>query len=166
MRSKVKELELMGPLSRRQLQLDSRRGQPLPEPLRRQAEAFFAEDFSDVRLHVGPEPRRLGARAFTVGSHIYVNPEEYEPGSDEWLRLIGHELAHVVQQRSGRARNPHGHGVAVLNDPHLEAEADRRGLAFAESVSRQPPPPPEPLPLARAVTGGPPTRLSWRRPRP
>lgn len=136
MRSKVKTLELQGPLTWRALHLDWRRGSPLPEAIRRPAEEFFGEDFSDVRIHVGPEARRLGARAFTVGSHIYIDPQEHDPSSEEWLRLLGHELTHVVQQRSGRARNPHGHGVAILNDPGLEAEANRRGFAFATAVSR------------------------------
>jgi hypothetical protein len=102
----------------------------------RLASRFFGEDLSEVRLFVGPEPGRLGALAFTLGSRIHIAPEEDRPFSARWLRLLGHELAHVVQQRQGRARNPHGRGVVVLKDPALEAEADRMGEAFAAAASR------------------------------
>lgn len=114
----------------------SGRGRPLPPPLLRLASRFFGEDLSEVRLFVGPEPARLGALAFTLGSRIHIAPEEDRPFTDRWLRLLGHELTHVVQQRQGRARNPHGRGVFVLKDPALEAEADRMGEAFAAAASR------------------------------
>jgi Domain of unknown function (DUF4157) len=87
-------------------------------------------------VHVSSAPGRLGAVAFTTGSDIYFAPGRYEPGSPEGLRLLGHELAHVVQQRQGRVRNPHGHGVAVVKDPELEAEADRMGRALQTARPR------------------------------
>ena len=42
-------------------------------------------------------------------------------------QLLGHELAHVVQQRQGRVRNPFAGTPAVVQDRALEAEADRLG---------------------------------------
>jgi hypothetical protein len=45
--------------------------------------------------------------------------------------LLGHELTHVVQQRAGRVRNPYASGIAVVQDPALEAEADRMGWQAA-----------------------------------
>jgi hypothetical protein len=106
------------------------RGVPLPEKVRQEAEQLFGADFSEVRIHVGPEAARMGALAFTMGSDIYFAPGLYDPDSEKGLGLLGHELAHVVQQRSGRARNPHGYGVAVVRDEALEAEADRMGRAL------------------------------------
>ena len=47
------------------------------------------------------------------------------PETIQGQQLLGHELAHVVQQRAGRARNPLGSGLAVVQDRALEAEADR-----------------------------------------
>lgn len=44
---------------------------------------------------------------------------------------MGHELAHVVQQRAGRVRNPLGSGLAVVQDRALEAEAERMGQRAA-----------------------------------
>jgi hypothetical protein len=54
-------------------------------------------------------------------------------------QLLGHELAHVVQQRAGRVRNPLGIGLAVVHDKALEAEADRLGQRVAApQVALQP----------------------------
>ena len=106
-------------------------GQRLPEAVQQKMEATFGTDFSDVRIHTGPEAASIGALAFTMGSTIYFAPGQYNPTTSHGQRLIGHELAHVVQQRAGRVRNPFGHGVAVVQDPGLEAEADRMGMRAA-----------------------------------
>lgn len=91
-------------------------------------ETAFRTHFDDVRIHIGPEAASLGALAFTTGSQIYFAPGQYQPTTPHGLRLLGHELAHVVQQKSGRVRHPTGHGVAIVQDPVLEAEADRMGI--------------------------------------
>jgi hypothetical protein len=112
------------------------RGRPLPAEIRRLAEEVFGVDLSDVRVHVGAGARQIGARAFTSGADVYFAPDQYDPGSERGLRLLGHEIAHVVQQRRGQARNPYGHGVAIVRDPALEAEADRMGEALAARARR------------------------------
>ena len=94
-------------------------------------EAFFNTSFADVRVHVGPEAPSIGALAFTHGTDLYFAPGQYNPQSPQGQQLLGHELTHVVQQRAGRVRNPLGTGVAVVQDPALEAEADRMGLRAA-----------------------------------
>ncbi len=112
-------------------------GKPLPEPVQRKMEAALGADFSDVRIHVGAEAPNIGALAFAHGSDLYFAPGLYDPHTTHGQRLLGHELAHVVQQRNGRVRNPFGSGVAVVQDPALEAEADRLGMmAAAHSVPR------------------------------
>ena len=90
-------------------------------------------DFSDVRVHVGPEASSIGAIAFTWGSDIYFAPGQYNPDTMQGRMLLGHELTHVVQQRDGRVSNPYGSGVAVVQDRALEAEADRMGMLAARS---------------------------------
>lgn len=106
-------------------------GQPLPEAIQQKMESFFGTDFSDVRIHVGQEAASIGALAFTHGSNIYFAPGLYSPGTPQGQQLLGHELTHVVQQRAGRVGNPFGSGVAVVQDPLMEAEAERMGLRAA-----------------------------------
>ena len=109
-------------------------GQPLPEPIQKKMESFFNTSFADVRVHVGNEAPSIGALAFTHGTDLYFAPGQYNPQSPQGQQLLGHELTHVLQQRAGRVRNPLGAGVAVVQDPALEAEAERMGL-----VPRRPP---------------------------
>lgn len=106
-------------------------GRALPEAVQQKMESFFGASFGDVRVHVGPEAPAIGALAFTLGSDIYFAPGQYDPASPRGQQLLGHELAHVVQQRQGRVRNPFGAGIAVVQDPGLEAEADRMGQRAA-----------------------------------
>jgi Domain of unknown function (DUF4157) len=105
--------------------------QRLPEAIQRKMETLFRADFSDVRVHVGQEAASIGALAFTHGPDLYFAPGQYNPNSPHGQRLLGHELAHVLQQKSGRVRNPFGSGLAVVQDPGLEAEAERLGLRAA-----------------------------------
>ncbi|HEX8625727.1 MAG TPA: DUF4157 domain-containing protein [Allosphingosinicella sp.] len=105
-------------------------GQSLPTALLAKMEAAFGADFSAVRVHIGPQPTRIGAIAFTTGNDLYFAPGQFQPATMTGQRLIGHELAHVVQQRQGRVRSQAA-GVAVVQDPVLEAEADRLGMRAA-----------------------------------
>lgn len=106
-------------------------GQRLPEAVQKKMEAFFQADLSDVRIHVGPQAASIGAVAFTHGTDIYFAHGQYDPTSAHGQRLLGHELTHVIQQRAGRVRNPFGSGVAVVQDPLLEGEAESMGAQAA-----------------------------------
>jgi hypothetical protein len=111
-------------------------GQPLPPAVRTKMESFFGASFGEVRIHVGPQASAIGALAFTQGTDIHFAPGQYNPQTPQGQQILGHELAHVVQQRAGRVRNPFGSGVAVVQDHALEAEADRMGHSAA---AHQPP---------------------------
>jgi hypothetical protein len=102
-------------------------GRPLPAPLRARMERMLGHDFSQVRPIVGAHVRALGARAFVLGGQLHVAPEEFAPASAEGQRLLGHELAHVVQQRQGRSRAPAAGGLWLDSDPVLEREAESAG---------------------------------------
>jgi hypothetical protein len=106
-------------------------GQPLPNPVRQQMESFFRSGFGDVRVHLGSQAASIGALAFTHGSNVYFAPGQYNPNTAQGLQLIGHELAHVVQQRSARVHNPFGSGIAVVDDRNLESEAEQLGQRAA-----------------------------------
>lgn len=77
-------------------------GYPIPPSVRHNLEATFGEDFSTVRVHHGHEATMAGALAFTRGDNIHFAPGTYNPYSAHGQELLGHELAHVVQQRQGR----------------------------------------------------------------
>jgi hypothetical protein len=94
-------------------------------------ETAFGADFSDVRVHIGHEVSSLGAIAYTWGTNIHFAPGQYNPHTIQGQKLLGHELWHVVQQKSGRVKNPFGGSVAVVQDHALEAEADRMGIKAA-----------------------------------
>jgi hypothetical protein len=97
-------------------------------------EAAFRTSFADVRVHVGPEAGTLGAMAFTHGSNLYFAPGQYDPATHHGHRLLARQLAHVVQQREGRVKNPFRTGIAVVQSPQLDAEAERmatRAMSFA-----------------------------------
>ncbi|MQP67339.1 DUF4157 domain-containing protein [Niveispirillum sp. SYP-B3756] len=117
-------------------------GRALPDVVRTKMEFFFKADFSDIRVHVGPEAPSIGALAFTTGSNLYFAPGQYNPDTPQGQALLGHELTHVIQQRQGRVRNPFGNGIAVVQDRNLEAEADRMGqrAALSRAPATNPPP--------------------------
>lgn len=113
-------------------------GQRLPADVLQKMESFFDTSFADVRVHVGPQATAIGALAFTQGSNLYFAQGQYSPHTSRGQQILGHELAHVVQQRAGRVRNPFASGVAVVQDRTMEAEADRLGqLAAAHQVAVQ-----------------------------
>lgn len=81
----------------------SNSGQPLPDSLREFFEPRFGMDFSQVRIHTDSESvqmnKELGAKAFTFGTDIYFNEEQYNSGYSG-KKLLAHELTHVIQQRA------------------------------------------------------------------
>lgn len=111
----------------------------MPAPVQAKMERAFGVDFSSVRVHEGPDAGERGAHAFTQGEHIHFAPGRYHPTSHEGQELLGHELAHVVQQRAGRVAVPQAKresGAAPINaDPALEAEADLMGARAARGES-------------------------------
>lgn len=100
-------------------------GAALDSDLRGRFESSLGDSFDDVRIHTGPEAdelaRSVSARAFTTGTDVYFAQGEYSPGSNEGGRLLGHELAHVVQQRGAPSSGPLR--VSEPGEP-LEREAD------------------------------------------
>jgi peptidoglycan hydrolase-like protein with peptidoglycan-binding domain len=64
-------------------------------------------DLGAVRIHTGPQAEAaaasVGARAFTVGSHVVFGAGAYAPHTAAGRGVLAHELAHVVQQTRGLA---------------------------------------------------------------
>jgi hypothetical protein len=103
-------------------------GDPLEHSVRAYMEPRFGVDFGGVRVHTGSEAaqlnRSVSAQAFTHGSDIYMNQGKYAPGTTSGLRLLAHELAHVVQQEgSGIRRIMRWGGATKHNEVTAEAFA-------------------------------------------
>ncbi|MBT8341824.1 MAG: DUF4157 domain-containing protein [Desulfatitalea sp.] len=103
-------------------------------------EPVLGHDLSGVRIHTHGEAdrmaRQIGARAFTTGSHIAFATGEFNAASTEGLRLLAHELTHVVQQgaagpRVAAAATPSisriGAGSNAVYQREAEAEETQSG---------------------------------------
>jgi hypothetical protein len=110
------------------IQAELHGGHPLDAPARQRMEASFGTSFSGVRVHddaiADGINSRLRARAFAVGNHIAFANGQYRPGTPSGDMLLAHELAHTIQQGSGRARAGGGR-----EDRELERGADRAAMA-------------------------------------
>jgi hypothetical protein len=110
---------------------DAGAGAALPEPTRFKLQDLFGTDLSAVRVHQGGAAPSVGALAYAQGDDVHFAPGRFQPGTPDGDRLIGHEVAHVVQQREGRVAAPQ-HKGAVVADAALEAEADAFGDRAAQ----------------------------------
>jgi len=105
-------------------------GAPLDGGTLATMEGSLGESFDDVRVHRDSESdslnRSLGAKAFTTGSDIFFR-QDTSPTDHS---LLGHELTHVVQQRSGAVGGGAGMQVGPANDA-FESAADSAGSQLA-----------------------------------
>jgi outer membrane protein OmpA-like peptidoglycan-associated protein len=115
------------------LQLKAGPGFNNRNPVMAKMEEAFDSDFSDVNLHTeSEEASQMGALAYAQGNDVHFAPGQYNPGSQAGQELLGHELAHVVQQRNGRVGTQAKQGGIPLNqDSGLESEADAMGKLAA-----------------------------------
>lgn len=69
-----------------------------------QFERAFGADFRDVTIHTGAYAeeiaRNQNAEAVTIGNDIYFAPGKYAPGTEDGIKLLAHELQHVVQNQN------------------------------------------------------------------
>jgi hypothetical protein len=119
-------------LTRAQTAIPTVGGEPLEPTIQARMERSFRHDFSTVRVHQGRAAADLGALAFTSGKDIHFAPGQYDPHGSRGQELLGHELAHVVQQSSGRVQpTVQGKGMSINDDERLEREADEAGARAA-----------------------------------
>ncbi len=101
------------------------RGRPLDSGIRTELEGQLGADLTRVRVHTDPaaaaSAEALDATAYTIGSDIVFGAGAYRPTEPAGRALLGHELAHVVQQTRGG-------GTAGAG---AEADADRAAAAVA-----------------------------------
>ena len=77
-------------------------GQPLDNKTKDFMEPRFGHDFSNVRIHTdsnaGKSAQAINALAFTIGHNIVFDGGKNSPETISGLKLLAHELTHVVQQ--------------------------------------------------------------------
>ncbi len=122
-------------------------GKPLEPEVRSEMEVPFEHDFSQVRVHTDAEADKLsqglGAKAFTTGSDVFFRQGAYQPDSESGERLLGHELAHVIQQE-GKSTSSIIGGADLTGKPgdvfERQAEAAGKDTANNNLVTIQPAP--------------------------
>ncbi|MGA2286869.1 DUF4157 domain-containing protein [Bradyrhizobium sp.] len=112
-------------------------GQSLDPAVRAFMEPRFGHDLSRVRMHTDTKAaesaRAIDARAYTVGAHVAFGPRQYAPRTAAGLKLLAHELTHVLQQ------------PPVANDANSsedlrfglpDASAEREAEAVSDAIAR------------------------------
>jgi hypothetical protein len=111
-------------------------GRPLDENTRRQMESFFGASLGDVRIHADANAAQfaanMGAEALTVGRDIYFGAGRFDPSSQKGKALLGHELTHVLQQRT---IEPRRQGMTPGSVEVLESEAQTLARRFETSAA-------------------------------
>ena len=94
-------------------------------------EAGFGADFSQVRIHTdaaaASSARSVQAQAYTVGNDIVFGSGSPALESTSGQHGLAHELAHVVQQRSGPVEGTPAPGGIQVSDPsdRFETQAEQ-----------------------------------------
>jgi hypothetical protein len=100
-------------------------GKELPSPLRQEMQQHLKMDLSGVRLHTDDAADQLNQQfqssAFAVGKDIFFRQGFYNPHSENGLKVLKHELAHVAQQGGRSTAQLH---LGKVDDRH-EQEADK-----------------------------------------
>lgn len=105
----------------------------LPNNVQQKMENSFQQDFSNVDIKTNSkDAQNMNALAFTQGNSVHFAPGQFSPNTKKGQELIGHEFAHVVQQRQGRVKPTSQMAKFKLNDSSsLENEADLQGSKAA-----------------------------------
>ena len=125
-------------------------GQTLDQATRSIFEARFGHDFSGVRIHADAQAatsaESINAQAFTVGRDVVFAKGQYSPRTAAGQRLLAHELAHVVQQRSalssgalsiGPADSAHER-EAEIAESEIESNSSPAISGAGRALQRQP----------------------------
>jgi hypothetical protein len=99
-------------------------GQPLDAGTRAFMERRLGHDFSKVRIHsdekAAASAQAVNALAYTVGRDVVFGAKHYTTSTLPGMRLLAHELTHVVQQDRGKSVP-----TAAFADARLEQAAEK-----------------------------------------
>ena len=117
-------------------------GVALDEPTKKFFSSRYAHDFSSVRVHTDERAAKsadaLSAHAYTLGPHVVFGRGQFAPETAKGRNLLGHELAHVVQQSRGGSAMPgsanRGLESAADHAANLAARGQRVAVAGSSSI--------------------------------
>lgn len=99
-------------------------GQPLDAPIRALFEPRFGFDFSQVRVHANEKAAEsahaVNALAYTFGQNVVFGAGLYAPRTKSGLRLLAHELTHVIQQDGANTDREQPHSLSPVEQPHIQ----------------------------------------------
>jgi hypothetical protein len=102
-------------------------GEQLDAATRAFMEPRFGHDFSHVRVHTDAKAsesaHEVNALAYTVGRNVVFGAGRYAPFTEPGRKLLSHELAHIVQQRSTAFQHGSSLFMAAADDI-LEQQAE------------------------------------------
>jgi hypothetical protein len=102
----------------------------LPSAVCSHAKGLFGDDFTDIRVHpMSTVPISGNAPAAAIGSNIYLRGNGLSMTSTKDRHVLGHELAHVLQQRNTMKLGNRNRSE-VSTYPQLESEAHRAADKF------------------------------------
>ena len=132
-------------------------GRPLESATRSDMESRFGYDFGGVRIHTDRQAadsaKSIDALAYTFGGDIVFGAGQYAPHSDAGQRLLAHELAHVVQQRTGQRnlqRRAANCPAAPPSPPTITTMADF--IALVQRVEASTSTGSDPIAIARLIS--------------
>jgi murein DD-endopeptidase MepM/ murein hydrolase activator NlpD len=103
-------------------------GNVLESTQRKELEEHFGVELGDVRVHTDENATKiaqgLNAKAAAIGNNIILGKD----ASTTDKELMGHEVAHTIQQRSGKV------GKGIDPDSSLETQAKLEGQNFANGT--------------------------------
>src|SRR5262245_56692040 len=127
----------------------------LPPGLKAALERVFAVDLSGLRLARAPVLATLGVTAAANGTTVLID-SSLEPATRDGRSVLGHEVAHCLQQGAWQPVRVGGGAPLRVEDPELEEAADWAGDCAAAGR----PLPPAVRYLARTWRASARTRLS------
>lgn len=147
--------ERVTPAQRQAIEGQRGQGQPLAPEIRQRFEPVYGQSLAGVRVHTGQAAHTaaesLNAIAFASGSDLFFTQSAFQPSTPQGLSLIGHELAHVVQQQYGLPGDANALRPA---DDAFERKADQLAASALETPLAAPSA--EPVagpPVQRAIVG-------------
>lgn len=106
----------------------SGRALTLPDDVRSSIESHFGYSIGNLNFRESSDVDTIGAKAYARGDEIHFAPGQFRPDTALGRKMIGHEVAHVLQQSKG------GMGGGVCLDGDMERQADLQGEAISSST--------------------------------